>query len=68
MKEGPRLPTQPRRSTACKSRAGGVSDRQWRDVLGVVRVQGEGLDRCYLRQNAPTLGVTEILERALLEA
>lgn len=47
---------------------GGVSDRQWRDVLGVLKVQGERLDRDYLRQMAPTLGVNDLLERAFEEA
>jgi hypothetical protein len=42
-----------------------VSDGQWRDVLGIVRVQGERLDREYLQRNAPILGVADLLERAL---
>lgn len=47
-------------------RSGGeVSERQWNDVRGVVAVQGERLDRDYLRQWAPQLGVTELLERLL---
>ena len=50
-------------------RAGGeVSDRQWRDVLGIIRVQGPRLDRDYLTGNAPILGVTDLLARALREA
>lgn len=47
--------------------AGEVSDRQWRDVRGIVRVQGTALDRDYLRRNAPVLDVADLLERALLE-
>jgi hypothetical protein len=46
---------------------GEVSDRQWRDVLGIIRVQGTRLDLDYLRRNAPTLQVAALLERALSE-
>ena len=44
---------------------GEVSDRQWRDVVGIVRVQGPRLDRAYLEEQATTLGVRDLLERAL---
>lgn len=48
-------------------RGGEISDRQWRDILGIVRVQGVKLDRTYLTENAPVLGVTDLLFRALRE-
>jgi hypothetical protein len=44
-----------------------VSDRQWRDIRGVVRVQGPALDRAYLERHAASHGVTDLLHRALDE-
>lgn len=49
-------------------KAGEVSDRQWRDILGIIRTQGEQLDRRYLVENAPALDVAAVLDRALGEA
>lgn len=50
-------------------RAGGeVSEQQWRDVAGVLRVQQARLDKAYLREMASSLGVSDLLERALTEA
>jgi hypothetical protein len=49
-------------------KGGEVSDRQWRDVLAIIRVQGSRLDRLYLREHAPVLGVADLLTRALREA
>lgn len=44
---------------------GEVSERQWRDVLGVLRAQAGRLDRAYLERWASELGVRDLLERAL---
>jgi hypothetical protein len=46
---------------------GEVSDRQWRDIRGVVRVQGDALDRAYLERHAADHGVLALLQRALTE-
>ena len=47
---------------------GEISERQWRDVLGVLKVQESSLDLNYLRQMAKELKVTDLLDRALEEA
>jgi DNA primase large subunit len=44
---------------------GEVSERQWRDVLGIVKTQQNDLDRAYLRRWARSLQVLDLLERAL---
>jgi hypothetical protein len=44
-----------------------VSDRQWHDILGIVRVQGDALDLEYARRWAHVLGVADLLERAVEE-
>lgn len=46
---------------------GEVSERQWRDVAGVLRVQGSGLDLESVRSVAEELGLTELLDRAVRE-
>lgn len=49
-------------------KGGRVSDRQWRDVLGLLKGREATIDRSYLQQWAPALGVGESLQRALREA
>lgn len=39
------------------------SDRQWTDVLGLARTQGERLDRAYLERWAAAIGVDDLLLR-----
>ena len=46
---------------------GKVSERQWSDVLGVLKVQGDSLDRTYLRNWADQLGVLDLLQLAFVE-
>lgn len=47
---------------------GESSERQWRDILGVLAVQSSGLDDHYLDQWSMQLGVHDLLERARNEA
>lgn len=47
---------------------GEVSERQWRDILGVLKTRAGELDLDYLRQWGADLKVSDLLERALKEA
>ena len=49
-------------------RGGESSQRQWGDVLGVLRAGVATLDRSYMQVGARELGVGDLLERAVLEA
>jgi hypothetical protein len=50
-------------------RAGGeTSERQWTDVVGVIKARSDDLDVPYLRRWAASLGVGDLLDRALTEA
>ncbi|MBP6821133.1 MAG: hypothetical protein KA368_06295 [Acidobacteria bacterium] len=49
-------------------KGGEVSDRQWRDVLGMMKVQAERLDFDYLNQWADSLQISDLLERSLKKA
>jgi hypothetical protein len=42
---------------------GETSERQWQDVVGIVKVQGNRLDWVYMRQQARGLEVDDLLER-----
>lgn len=47
---------------------GKVSERQWHDVLGIMKVQRELMDKEYLRRWATELGISDLLEQAFLDA
>ena len=47
---------------------GEVSDRQWRDILGVLKTRAGELELDYIRKWAGELKVIDLLERALKEA
>jgi hypothetical protein len=41
-----------------------ISERQWNDVLGVLKVQRQRLDLDYLKKWAPRIGVDDLLRQA----
>lgn len=45
-----------------------ISEKQWNDILGVMKVQGDLLDKEYLYHWAEELGLKRILEKAFKEA
>lgn len=47
---------------------GETSERQWRDVLGILVVRAGALDEAYLDRWGATLALTELLARARTEA
>jgi hypothetical protein len=47
---------------------GRVSERQWLDVTGVIKVQGEALDRDYLERWAENLGIAPLLQQAYADS
>jgi len=49
-------------------RGGSRSERQWNDVLGILRVQTGRLDMDGMRRSAASLAVGDLLARALAEA
>ena len=49
-------------------KGGELSDRQWFDVLGILKVQGDNLDYEYIRSWCERLDVKDLFEKALSEA
>lgn len=49
-------------------KGGEVSDRQWSDILGVIKVQRDRLDYDYMLEWSERLGLRDLLDRAIGEA
>jgi hypothetical protein len=47
---------------------GEISDRQWNDILGVMKTQGDRLDNTYLDHWATEIGVKDLLDRIRQQA
>lgn len=47
---------------------GDVSEQQWNDIMGVIKVQSELLDKKYLSHWAEELGLSELLDKAFRDA
>ena len=47
---------------------GESSERQWHDVIGIMQVQGDSLDKNYLQQWALELKILDLLEQAFRDA
>jgi len=47
---------------------GCVSENQWNDVVGVIRVQETKLDPAYIVKWAKIIGINDLVQRALVEA
>ena len=45
-----------------------ISERQWNDLLGVLKVQRNSIDLAYLHRWASVGGTSDLLERALAQA
>lgn len=45
-----------------------ISDRQWKDIQGILEVKKDQLDLDYLRNNARALNLSELLDQSLEEA
>ncbi len=46
----------------------GVSEKQWLDIIGVIKIQGKSLDKKYLEKWAIKLKLIELLKKAFIDA
>jgi len=49
-------------------KGGGVSERQWNDILGVIKVQGKGLELSYLKEWAERSEIEDLLAQAFADS
>jgi hypothetical protein len=49
-------------------KGGEVSERQWNDILGVIKVQGSALELGYLEEWAERSGIADLLARAFTDS
>ena len=49
-------------------KGGGVSERQWNDILGVIKVQGRALDLGYLKEWAERSDIEDLLAQAFADS
>jgi hypothetical protein len=68
MTSSPSLIHLPKRWRRSASFSGCISDRQWSDLLSVLKVQANALDYDYLRHWAAEIGVDDLLLRAFDDA
>ena len=45
-----------------------ISEKQWQDIIGVIKVQNKKLDKTYLLQWADSLGIRDLLNKAVSES
>lgn len=48
--------------------SGGKSDRQWLDIIGIIKVQSNSLDKTYLTSWAENLEVADLLHLVYQDA
>lgn len=49
-------------------KGGGVSERQWNDILGIIKVQSKSLDLDYLKEWAKRSGIEDLLAQVFADS
>jgi hypothetical protein len=47
---------------------GSISENQWKDIIGVIKVQDKSLNKEYLETWAKELGISDLLNKAMIDA